>query len=352
MSDTVRIGIIGTGIGATHAKVFSQIDGANVVAIASADRHRAEGFAAKFHVPLATDDYREVLTADLDAVVIATPPTLHREMVLAAIDAGKHVFCEKPLAASLDDSLELLQAAEKSGIVHLVNFHLRYESSFRTAAELVQSGQIGAVTNIDALVTVNPIDYLNASFGSTSKTQWFTDAKQGGGLLRSSAGPHLIDLVLWLGGAVESLTAAMMTSQSRVPLSETDRWVDVAVDDGFAVIGRLASAGLVTLRGVPVAEHHTDFSVTLHGTQGSLYVGTRSLRGMLRGETEVHSIPLDERNPRRDIASAFVSAMVAGGPSGLPDFAAGARSQAVLDACVASSISSAWVPIRSLGLMS
>src|SRR3954465_8185357 len=102
---TVRVGIIGTGIGAEHIRAFRQAPGAVIVAVCSAQRERAETIAAQFDVPYATSDYRDLLGADVDAVVITTPPALHRQMALDAIAAGKHIFCEKPLAANLAETV-------------------------------------------------------------------------------------------------------------------------------------------------------------------------------------------------------------------------------------------------------
>src|SRR5262245_2222238 len=93
--DSVRVGVIGTGIGVAHIEALRQVPGAEVAAVCSAQRARAAAIAARFGVPRATDDYRELLSAGLDAVVLATPPTLHAPMALAALAVGLHVVCEK-----------------------------------------------------------------------------------------------------------------------------------------------------------------------------------------------------------------------------------------------------------------
>ena len=348
MTNPVRLGVIGTGIGATHIKVFQRLAGADVVAVASADRQRAANAAQTYGIAVATDDYHELLACDVDAVVVATPPALHREMVVAAADAGKHVFCEKPLTLNVSDSVAMIDAARRAGIVDLINFHLRFSPGFSAAHQLVEANKIGAITNIDASVTVNPVDYVNASWGSDSKLGWFTDPAHGGGLLRSSAGPHLVDLILWLGGRIESLVATTVTSRPRVPLAAEGREIEVRVDDAFAMIGRLSNGALATMRGLAVAEHKTEFEVTIHGTDGSLYVNPSRMRGMLRGDEAIHKIHLDDHDPRAEIARTFIDAMRANDVDPRPDFLDGARAQAVLDACTQSANERRWVDVEQI----
>src|SRR5207248_5257235 len=91
-------------------------------AICSAGAARAEAVAGRFGVPRATDDYRDLIGPGIDAVVIATPPAQHARMGLDAIAAGKHVLCEKPLAASLAEARALRDGARAAGVVHVVNY--------------------------------------------------------------------------------------------------------------------------------------------------------------------------------------------------------------------------------------
>src|SRR6476469_7363717 len=137
---TVHIGVIGTGIGTEHIKAFQQVPGATIAAVCSAQRERAEATARQFDVPLATTDYRDLLGPDVDAVAITTPPALHRRMTLDAIAAGKHVCCEKPLAATLAEAVEMRDAAEAAGVVHMINHNMRYGASYATMRERIAAG--------------------------------------------------------------------------------------------------------------------------------------------------------------------------------------------------------------------
>lgn len=347
MGDDIRLGVIGTGIGATHIDTFSQISGAEVIGVASADRRRAERLATTYGLSFATDDYRRLLTANIDAVVIAAPPAFHQAMVVDAVAAGKHIFCEKPLSVSISESQTMLDAVEHAELVHMMNFHLRFAPEFMTVANIVQAGLIGSIANVDAAVRVNPIDYLNASWGSPNKTAWFTNSTQGGGLLRSSAGPHLADFLFWLGGNIESVVATTMTSQPQVRVSAIGQFVDVPVDDGFAIIARFANGAIATMRGLPVAEHETEFSLSINGEHGSLYVSGGELHGMLKGENQIHRIPLECRrhDARQGIATAFIEAIRSRDLACHPNFGDGMMVQALLAACTRSAELNSWVQL-------
>ncbi|MFN8514288.1 MAG: Gfo/Idh/MocA family oxidoreductase [Chloroflexia bacterium] len=143
MTATVRVGVIGTGVGALHIEALQQVPGAVVTAVCSARAQRAREIAARFDIPLATDDYRDVLAADVDAVIVATPPALHLPMGLDAIAAGKHLFCEKPVALNLTEARTLRDAAHAAGVVHMLNHYVRFAPPFAQLKALVDQGYLG-----------------------------------------------------------------------------------------------------------------------------------------------------------------------------------------------------------------
>src|SRR5437588_479938 len=124
----VRVGIIGTGFGgAVQAPGFRCINGAELVAIASARMVRAKAVATEFGLSHAFDDYRKMLeTVPLDLVCITSPPYLHHEMTMAALDVGAHVLCDKPFAMNADEAAQMLQRAQRSGLVHALDFEFRF----------------------------------------------------------------------------------------------------------------------------------------------------------------------------------------------------------------------------------
>src|SRR5918997_1057273 len=207
MTQPIRVGVVGTGIGVTHIEVLRDVPGVEVVAVCSAQVERACAVAERFGIPRATADCSDLLGPDVDALVLATPPALHAPLGLDALAAGKHLFCEKPLAANLHEARALRDAAHAAGVVHMVNFQMRFAAAFARAHELAHDGYLGRLTLADARISINPVDYLRAPFASSRKIAWSPAGGQPGGLLGSSAGPHRADLLLWYGGPVEAVAA-------------------------------------------------------------------------------------------------------------------------------------------------
>lgn len=347
MPETVRVGVIGTGIGVAHIEALRQTPGAEVVAVCSAQAARAQAVAARFNIPRATDDYHELLDAAVDAVVIATPPALHARQGLDAIAAGKHVFCEKPLATSLDEARALRDAARQAGIVHAINFQMRFTPPFARAAELVRDGYLGRLVVADARITMNPIDYLQSPHWSTSKAGWFTDAEQAGGLLAGSAGPHLIDLLLWYGGPIVAVAAQAAVTRPVVPLAGGATATAISAEDVFLVLARFADGGLATGRGVPVVYHQGGFSLELNGVAGTLAIAGGVLHGATAQDQALAPLPAPTGAPhdRVAIASRFIAAIRDGGPAPAPNFEDGVAVQAVLAAIRDAASSEQWIAV-------
>ena len=119
--------------------------------VAARDRRRAEGFAQWFRIPVVHDGYADVVTdASIDAVYNALPISGHREWTLQALAAGKHVLCEKSLACNAREAEAMAQAAEDAGLVLMEASHYRYHPVFMRAKEIVDSGVLGRIEEVEA----------------------------------------------------------------------------------------------------------------------------------------------------------------------------------------------------------
>ena len=167
----IRVGVIGTGrIGRLHIGHLAQdIPEADLVALCSLDRPSMDSLAKQFNVPQTTEDYTELLTdPQIDAVLITSATNTHVEISQAAAKAGKHIFCEKPIALDLEQIDETLAIVEKAGVKFQVGFQRRFDASFMRVREAVASGEIGAphimrITSRDPAPP--PIEYIEVSGG-------------------------------------------------------------------------------------------------------------------------------------------------------------------------------------------
>lgn len=171
MTQTVNVGVIGAGrIGRVHAKHLSyHIRRATLQAVADIDREAAQECAREFEVPMVTPDYREILDApDIDAVVICSSTDTHKQIIQEAAAAGKHVFCEKPIAFRLTEIDEALAAVEQGGIKFQVGFNRRFDPHFRRLRRAVEEGEVGT-PHLLHLISRDPapppIEYIERSGG-------------------------------------------------------------------------------------------------------------------------------------------------------------------------------------------
>lgn len=171
MKKTLTIGAIGAGrIGRVHAEnLMYRIPEANLIAISDVVVEAAEGLAAEMGVPAAYKDHRRILEDErIEAVLICSSTDTHAQMIEEAAEAGKHIFCEKPIALDLGRIDQALEAVEQAGVKLQVGFNRRFDPSFRRVQEIVASGGIGdphilRITSRDPAPP--PIEYIRVSGG-------------------------------------------------------------------------------------------------------------------------------------------------------------------------------------------
>src|SRR5215213_6133815 len=152
MKEKVGIGIIGTGFARrVQIPAFLACEKARVVSVASGHLENAESTAREFGIEHFTDDWRAVVeNENVDLICITTPPNTHFEITLAAIEAGKHVLCEKPMAMSVAEVLEMTRKAGEKSVLALIDHELRFQHGRRKAFEMLRSGTIGKIRHAKA----------------------------------------------------------------------------------------------------------------------------------------------------------------------------------------------------------
>jgi predicted dehydrogenase len=229
-SSPVRIGCLGAARIAPAALIKPARSGTGAVVAAVAARHRSRGeaFAARHSIPKVYGSYQELVEApDLDAVYVPLPNGLHAEWTLAALAVGKHVLCEKPLAANTSEAQRVADAATRSGLVVMEAFHWRYHPLATRLLEIVASGDLGQIERIEAALIFplfNPSDI-----------RWQLDLA-GGSLM--DAGCYPVHIVRTLAGAEPAVTSAAC----KVRAPGVDRWIQADLSFGDGRSGRVTAA--------------------------------------------------------------------------------------------------------------
>jgi len=208
--------VIGTGTfaGARIAPALNRAIGCRFTAVVSRDRARAEAFASEHGALRAYDDLRDALRdPDVGYVWVATPHALHRDPVLAAAAAGKHVLCEKPLATSRADAREMLRACRRAGVQIGTGYHLRHHPLHGEVRRLVQAGALGIPTFAEAEWST-PVRRPGEGYSAA----WRSDPELAYAGITTGTGIHAIDLLRFvLQDEVTEITA--LTDAATSPIS-------------------------------------------------------------------------------------------------------------------------------------
>src|ERR1043165_6367455 len=208
--EVVGIGIIGTGFArSTQLPAFGACGGARGVAVASGHRENAESVAREFGIPLVAGDWREVVECeDVDLVCVTTPPVTHAEMAGAALDAGKAVLCEKPMAMDAGETEAMRRRAREPGRLALIDHELRFLPGRRRMRGSVLGGEIARVRHAEVLFR------SDSRAAADRPWNWWSDAGAGGGAL-GAIGSHAVDALRWLLGAEVSHVSASLAAHVR-----------------------------------------------------------------------------------------------------------------------------------------
>lgn len=266
---TTRIKIAVIGLGAwgvrAHLASLAARDDVEIVAIVEPDAQDARSAAARFGVPRVESE-AAALWADpqgVDAVIIATPVDTHHALVLAALAAGCHVLCEKPLAFDVAQAEAMHRAATAAGVVARMGFLFRFSPVVARMKELVDAGHIGALRSFE-------FHSVNAQFIDPERPRhWKMQRARANGGVFAEYGSHGIDLALWFGGPISRVVAHGTTSVPHRPLAEGGHGV-VDVDDQASWIGVYANGGDATFRTAWTSLPVGGGGVRVYGTRGSL----------------------------------------------------------------------------------
>ncbi len=374
----IGVGLIGTGfMGDCHAQAFAAVGGLfepalrpRLELVADVTPALAERCARKYGFRRHTTDWR-ALVADpaVGVVSVTSPNALHKEMALAALAAGKHVWCEKPLALSAADAVEMARAAESAGAVTMVGYNYLRSPAVQYAHRLVHQGEIGTPTYFRACFDE---DYLASPEAPFS---WRCERAAAGTGTLGDMGSHAISLARYLLGDVAEVCADMATIVPRRPVRSAGAAAvrEVENEDIAHALLRFASGVTGTLATSRVAwGRKNGFDFELFGTRGAirfteerfseieLYLaGDREdrngYRTILTGPAHP---PYGRFNPAAGHGLGFnelkvaeaaqLLGAIAGAGRAYPDFREGAAIEAIVDAITDSAKRREWVKVRGL----
>jgi predicted dehydrogenase len=269
VGEPLRGVVIGAGIVARlrHIPAFqeaAQRGLAELVAICDPVASALEAAGDEAGVAARYGDYREVLARDdIDVVTIATPNSLHEPIAVAALQTGKHVLCEKPLALSLAGAKRMAAVAETAHRLTAVNYRYRWVPAARYLKELLDAGEVGEVRQIF-------MNYFNALVADPSTPlQWRQTRAEGGGNL-ADIGSHLIDLAFWLFGPIARVRCDLRTFTPERPTTGNGLAL-VDVDDAATCQFEFASGavGVLNASGVCLGRGNHQ-RIEVYGTKGGI----------------------------------------------------------------------------------
>lgn len=245
-------------------EVASRLGLAELIVVCDAVRESALDAQRQFGVPESCFDYREVIARDdIDLVTVATPNAYHEAISIAALDAGKHVMCEKPLAMSYAGALRMGEVARRSGKKTSVNFRYRWVPSARYLHEMVEAGELGDIYQIF-------LNFFNASVQDPDRPmRWRQNKAESGSGELGDLGSHMIDFAHWLVGPTRRVSARLTTFTRERPLEGGGR-AAVEVDDAATCLVDYASGatGVINASGVALGRGNHQ-RVEIYGTKGS-----------------------------------------------------------------------------------
>lgn len=275
MKEKVGVGIIGTGF-ARRVQIpsFLACENAFIASVASGKLANAESTAREFGVEHFTDDWREtVAREDVDLICITTPPDTHFEMTLAAIEAGKHVLCEKPMAMSVAEAREMTEKAKSKNVLALIDHELRFLDGRRRAFEMLRAGEIGEIRHAKANFRAP-----HRGDGATP-WNWWSDKKSGGGAL-GAIGSHIIDSLNWFLGAEIAEVFCQLQTHIKERQTANGETRAVTTDDEANMIVRFADSDLTSDATGNVSISMTEYPkyqnrMEFFGTTGAIRVEAR-----------------------------------------------------------------------------
>jgi predicted dehydrogenase len=371
----LRIGIVGYGfMGRAHSNAYRQVGqffdlgGREVVLQAACARNveKVQAFADNWGYKSIETDWRKLVERpDIDVIDICTPNDSHAEIALAAVQHGKAILCEKPLALNAPQAMEMVKAVEAAKLPNMVWYNYRRVPAVTLAKRLIEEGRIGRVFHYRAKFlqdwTINP------ELPQGGAGLWRLDVKSAGSGVTGDLLAHCIDTAMWLNGPIDDVVAMTETFIKERVHQATGEKMAVGIDDACAFLARFSNGSLATFESTRYARgHKAQYVFEINGEKGSIAWDLHDLHrleyfehsgdGTVRGWRSIHVTDSDhpymgkwwvpglnigyEHSFTHQVAD-FIEGLNTGTAVG-PTFRDGLATDYVTDAVLASARDRAW----------
>ena len=303
--DRVKVGVIGLGMGQAHLKCYEACPNAAVVALCDIDEALLSKVLGERPDVKGFTDYGEMLAMDgLQAVSVALPNFLHCPVTLAALEAGKHVLCEKPMAMNAAEAEQMKRTAERLGKVLMMHFNMRYMTTAATLKPVLEAGALGQIYHVTTT-------YLRRD-GYPRPGGWFGQKDKSGGGPLIDLGVHRIDLALWLIGYPKPVAA--FGNVYDLLAREKLKGIEFDCEDFSTAMIRFENGCTMYVAaswdGYPLAGH--GLTMGIYGTGGYVF----ETSGEITLCKKEHGVPtacaLEQQQPRETAQQHFVDCILEG----------------------------------------
>ena len=341
----VRVGLVGASVGAgwssvAHVPGLRAAAGIELTAVCTS-RPESAAAASDLHGVPGFHDVRELAAQnDIDLVSVVLRVPRHRDVVMAVLDAGKHVFSEWPLGANLDEAREMAARAEEAGVVSAVGLQGRHDPHLSLIRDLVAKGWLGRV------VAVNVTMFGGGVLDHSSHDAWMGDKTNGANFV-TIVGGHVIDVIGYCVAPFDDISTTVATQFPEWHLSDTGETIMVDAPDSIALEGQLVGGATISLHAASVPHNAGGWRMQIYGTEGTIVASTPGLPQITPIELVAArgSDPLEELlippeltdemplGPPGNVARAYqnLAAAISEGGAFTPDFAHAESLHSLLD---------------------
>ena len=281
-SSKIRVGIVGASASRgfasiAHIPALRALPQFEIVAVCTARQQSAEAAARHYGVPLAFSDPEKLAQhPDVDLVTVSVKVPDHYRPVMAAIEAGKHVYCEWPLGRNTEEAVQMLDAAERRGVRHAVGLQGQLSPTLNYVKDLVAEGYVGRVLTA-TMIGCAP------NWGNTIDRAYQADFASGANLMTITGG-HQTDALCYCLGEFRELSAFAVRQRDRIPLHGTGDLIPLTAPDQLAVSGIVGDGAVASFQIRGGMARGTEFLFEIHGSDGDLVLASTTGGSMQRQE--------------------------------------------------------------------